>query len=287
MKRSAVLWHRSMLRWGALLSLALFSACLPEPTPVATPLPTATNTVTPTVTETIVWFPATATYTPLPVREVIPTQDMRPVLGEKLFEDPFTDTSFWQTTRTAVGSAAYGKGEFTLAVSQPGGSILSLRKTPQLNNFYLEIDAVPSLCRSDDTFGLLLRAASGQDYYRLSMRCSGQVRMERVKNSRTVPMNEWVTSGQILPGGMLRTRLGVSAQGQEISIFINGVYHFSVKDPVFESGALGVFARSAEDTPLTVNFSNLVVYSLGPARAPLKTPTPTQSATPTRAAPAR
>jgi hypothetical protein len=41
---------------------------------------------------------------------------------------------------------------------------------------------------------------------------------------------------------------------------------FSVRDTGDPSGTLGVFARSAGDTPLTVSFSNLKVYSAVPVR---------------------
>lgn len=263
---------------ACLLLPLLASACLPAPTPAASATPTATATITPTITPTIIWFPATATPTLLPTRPIEPTIDLRPALGDLLFKDPFTDTDLWLTTRTAAGSVAYGKDELTLAVSQPEGSLLSLRKTPQLHNFYLEVSMQPSLCRGSDAFGLLLRANSSADYYRLLLNCNGQVRMERIVNSRTTLMQDWVTSGQLLPGGMLDTRLGVAAQGQELHVFINDVFQFSVKDPVFESGAVGVFARSAGETPLTVNFSDMIVYELGPARLPTATPNATQAA---------
>ncbi len=258
---------------------ALASACLPTPTPTPTATPTATATITPTTTATVIWFPPTVTFTPLPTRPVEPTVDTRPSFGDELFNDPFNDTSLWQTTRTAAGSVAYGKGELTLAVSQPQGSLLSLRKAPQLSNFYLEVSVQPSLCRGSDAFGLLIRAASAADYYRLLLNCNGQMRMERIMNSRTTPLNEWVTSGQLLPGGMLQTRLGVAAQGQELSVFVNDVFQFSVKDPVFESGAAGVFARSAGETPLTVNFSDMVVYEIGARPPATVTPSAGSSAT--------
>lgn len=254
----------------------LVSACLPE---VETPLPptvTPTVTLTPTTTATIVWFPPTATYTPMPTRMVEPTQDLRPPLGEVLFEDPFTDKTQWLTSRSAAGNIAYGNSELTLAVSQPRGMLLSLRKSPTIGNFYLEIDAVPSLCRGADSYGLLLRSESSQDYYRFAASCTGQVRMERVKNGRSVPLQDWMTSGQILPGGMMRVRLGVWALGQDLRVFVNGDYHFSVKDPVFTAGSVGVFARAAGDTPLTVSFSNLVVYGSEPAGSPVLLPTATR-----------
>jgi len=254
-------FHGALRLAGCILGL-LLCGCLPEVTPTPEPQPTATITVTPTTTATIVWFPPTATYTPAPTRQVEPTEDLRPALGEVIFTDDFTDTTQWLTARTGAGSVAYGIGELTLAVSQPKGSLLSLRKTPQLYNFYAEVDALPSLCRGGDAYGLLFRSSSAEDFYRLLANCSGQVRLERVKSSKNALLYDWTVSGQLQPGGMLSTRLGISARGSELNIYVNGVYQFTVKDPVFTSGVVGVFARAAGDTPLTVNFSNLTVHGL-------------------------
>ncbi len=73
-------------------------------------------------------------------------------------------------------------------------------------------------------------------------------------------------------------------QGQDMHVFINDVYQFSVRDTVFDSGALGLFARSAGDTPLSVSFSDLAVYQVGPVgqQQPSPTVTPPIKATPTR-----
>ena len=257
-----------------LLGLFSLSACLPEPTPLAvmTATPTPTITLTPTITGTINWFPPTSTYTVMPTREVTPTLDPRPVLGDVLLEDPFTDKTQWQTLRTGVGSIAYGKGELTLAVSAERGMLTSFRKSPQLSNYYLEIDVLPSLCLDGDSYGLLLRASSPLDYYRLLVNCDGELRIERVQNGKFVILQDWQPSGQVLPGGMLRARLGVWARAEELRIFVNDAHQFTVKDSLWASGTLGVFARASSDSPLTVNFSNLTVYNLGPSAAATREP---------------
>lgn len=253
----------------------LLSACLPEPAPLAaqsTSTPTPTVTLTPTVTGTINWFPPTSTFTTLPTREVTPTDDPRPVLGDVLLEDPFTDKTQWQTTRTGMGSVAYGNGELTLAVAAERGMLTSFRKSPQLSNYYLEMDVLPSLCVDSDAYGLLLRASTPLDFYRLLVNCSGHLRMERLKNGKYVILQDWQPSGQLLPGGMLRARLGVWAQGDELRVFVNDVHQFTVRDTLWSSGTVGVFARASGDTPLTVNFSNMTVYTLGPAAASTRQP---------------
>jgi hypothetical protein len=253
--------------------LLIIAGCMPvpvSPTPIP---PTETATITPVPTETIIWFPATATLTPMPTRQVTPTPELRPNISNVILEDFFSDKESWSTMRSAVGSVAYGRDELTLAVSSPRGLLTSLRRDVLLSDFYLEIEADPSLCRGSDAYGLMLRAHSNQDYYRLLINCEGQVRLERIKDAKSLPLQDWIPNG--LPsGGMVRTRLGVWALNNELRIFINDMYQFTVTDSVWTGGQIGVFARSAGDTPLTVSFSKLSVRALEGGRLPLPTATP-------------
>ncbi len=265
---------RRGLQWLCLLAF-LVAGCLPPPPTPLPPPPTETPTVTPPPTATIDWFPMTATPTPPPTREIEPTVDQRPAFGDVLLRDPFTDREQWQTFRTAAGSAAYGRDELSLVTASEKALLISLRASPQLSNFYLEIDALPSLCREGDAFGLLLRADTEGNYYRLLADCAGRVRMERLRSSRSEMLQDWIPTGQVPPGGMIPMRLGVLAQRDHLTVFVNGVQQFTVRDPVFTSGMLGVFARSGGKTPLTVSFSDLMVYEVDPSA-----PQPTEASTP-------
>ena len=260
-----------------LVLLLVLTACLPETQAVIPPTPSPTETVTPTPSATIIWFPLTATFTPAPTRELLPTQEMHPGLGSVLFSDDFRDQGLWTSGRTAAGSVAYGLQELTLAVGAPQGVLQSLRSEPELTNFYLEIDVLPSLCRDGDQYGLLLRANSAQDYYRLLMNCNGHLRLERVKDARSLALQDWLPSGQLPPGAMLPVRLGVWALGNELRIFANDIFQFSVRDKLYKSGRVGIFARAAGDTPLTVSFSNLQVQALDANLIPTPVPSPTQT----------
>jgi hypothetical protein len=46
--------------------------------------------------------------------------------------------------------------------------------------------------------------------------------------------------------------------------YANDEYLFTVHDPLLSSGLLGVFARSAGDMAVTVNFTELVVREINP-----------------------
>jgi hypothetical protein len=261
------------LVWAFLL-LGL-AACQPQAviiTPTVLETPTPTPSLTPT--HTPVWFPATDTPTAQPSLTLQPTQDARPGIGATILLDDFSSGG-WQILTNEAGRAAFGKKEFTLAVKTPKGVISSLRAAPLPGNNYLEITATPSLCKGADTFGLYLRAASPGDGYRLLATCAGELRLERLKNKELVVLQDWTPGVGLVPGGMLPVRLGVWAAGKELRFFVNNIYQFTTRDPVWTEGQLGVYARSAGDTPLTVSFSDLLVKSLDPARIPTATLQPT------------
>jgi hypothetical protein len=250
-----------LLSFGLLFLTVLFCACAmapppPPPEPTSTPLP---PTTTPTATATIVWFPPTSTPTPFATRVITPTVDVQPGAGELIFEDDFSSGDAWTLSKSAAASAALGKEELTLALHQPGGYLYSLRKEPLLSDFYLEISASPNLCKDGDEYGLLLRVSSSQEFYRYSLTCDGQVRLDKYFNGAASSPQPLTLSGDVPLGAPSLSRLGVWAKGREMRFYINGQHQFTVSDPSLPSGSLGVFVRSAGQNDLTVSFSDLVV----------------------------
>lgn len=251
----------------ALPLLVLFSltACVSLAAPVEpTPSPTATSSLTPTPTPTVVWFPATATLTPLPTKAISPTPDQRPGLGEIVLRDDFSNPDLWVLARSAEGSIALGKDELTIAIAGEKVYLFSVRRGLVLSDFYVEMTASPTLCRGLDEYGLLLRVSEKQDYYRFTLSCDGQARLNRVVGRETTTPQPWVLSGAIPPGAPSTSRLAVWARGNEMRFFANDEYLFTVRDPLLPSGSLGVFARSSGDLPVTVNFSDLVIRKIIP-----------------------
>lgn len=243
------------------LIVILCSAC--TATPIATLIPTETPTPPPVpVTPTIVWFPPTATSTAFPTPIITPTADMRPKTGKIIFEDDFSDPKAWSLSHSDSGSVALGKNELTIAIGETNAYLFSIREQPILTDFYLEITAEPSMCRGLDEYGVLFRVSPSIDYYRFSLSCDGQVRLDRVSSGGASSPQPWMLSGSVPPGAPSSSRIGVSAIGTEMSFFVNGQYQFSVHDPLLTSGGVGVFARSTNKMAVTVNFSDLIIYEI-------------------------
>jgi hypothetical protein len=167
----------------------------------------------------------------------------------------------------------YSANRLTLAIQEPQGNLFSFRPSPILQNAYTEITTSTSLCRGNDSYGLLFRASSIQDFYRLLINCNGLMRLERVRNGVVNILVDWTISSQLSAGAPLTIRMGVWMSGNTLRVFINHAFQLEANDDAFSSGWLGVFARSAGDTSVTVNFSDLQVYELSSgSQTPVATP---------------
>jgi hypothetical protein len=240
-----------------LLGTALLAGCAgslnaPEPLPTATLPP---PTLQPTTTPTIVWFPPTATPTPLPTFEPSPTPDFSPIAGELLLQDDFASATAWELSQSSLGRISLGQDELTISIQTGRNSLTSLRSEPDLTDFYLMVEVDPSLCRDQDAYGVLFRAMS---------------------NGRAEVPVDWQPSSQIRPGAATAHRIGIAMLGQEMRFYIDDVYQFTTHDRVFSRGRFGLFARPGGDNAVTVSFSNLSIYALqGLPALPTVTPTPT------------
>ncbi|GAB4461664.1 MAG: hypothetical protein Kow0070_19550 [Anaerolineales bacterium] len=249
--------------------LFLLSACLTfESAPAAE---TSQPSDTPPPSPTVVWFPPSAT----PTLKVFPTPtatpEMSPGVGALLLSDDFSNASAWDTASSAQASAAVSRNRLTL-VAEPGVYLASMNREATLGNFYAEITARPSLCRGEDSYGVIIRS-SGSAFYRFTLTCSALVSAERIRNNVRLTMQPPVASGDAPPGAPGEVRIGVWAAGSEMRLFLNGRYQFSISDPSSPTGAFGVFVKGAGDTPVSVTFSDLTVYDVNYV-APTQTPAP-------------
>ncbi|MBI2331524.1 MAG: hypothetical protein HYU84_05060 [Chloroflexi bacterium] len=222
-----------------------------------TPMPA---TETPLPTATIIWFPPSATPTPQLLSTKAPTPEMRPGLSDELITDDFSDPLDWDVVTSDEASAVMQDNRLSLAV-QSQVYMTSLRHDTLIDDYYAEISAQPSLCKGEDSYGVLIRA-NGGSYYRFALACDGTVRAERVNNSVRLALQKPTPSGDVPPGAPGNVRIGVWAVGSEMRLFLNGRYQFSINDPSFPIGTIGVFVRSAGETAAVVSFSDLVIQEV-------------------------
>ena len=251
-----------------------FAACVgPVDQPLQdSPPATPTQAIVSTPTATIVWFPPSETPTAQPVVTKQPTPERKPGIGDLLLTDDFSAARFWNPAVADEASINVSNNRMTIAV-QPGVYAFRVRQGPMFTNFYAELTALPSLCRDADEYGLLFRSPNNVAYYSFALSCNGTARAERVRLGKPTPLQDPVPSADVPPGPGGEVRLGVWVSGTLMRFFLNGRYQFSVVDPTYKSGAVGVFAHAMGGTPVTVLFSDLSVHAVNYS-PPSGTPTP-------------
>jgi len=251
-----------MTRYIVFLTFSLYSIILSACTPQAEILATATPTDVQVPTETIIWFPATATPTQLPVAEQSPTPDPHPGLGAQLLSDDFSTASFWPTNQSESSAAIISNGRITLSTSLSGNVVLSTRTEPAFGDFYAEITASPGLCDGEDEYGFIIRSASLGDQYRFGLSCDGRAKVDRILGAEASRPLGWIAS-PVIPSIMpSNVRLAVWGSGSELRFFVDDVFLFSLENAVIFEGGLGVYVRARGQGGLSVSFSDLQVWAL-------------------------
>jgi hypothetical protein len=149
-----------------------------------------------------------------------------------------------------------------MAVTQPRGFLFSILKDFSENDYYMEITANPTICRGKDEYGVLVRVSSSQDLFRFALTCDGHARLDRVLKGQASASVPPILSAAVPPGAPSRSRLGAWAKENELRFYANGQHLFDIKDASLLNGRLGVFTRAGGEDSVTVNFSDLIIYSL-------------------------
>ena len=196
---------------------------------------------------------------------------MLPGIGSTILSDDFSNDIYWDIASSDQGSAGINRNRLAIS-AQPDIYLASFRRDVTLGDFYLEVTAHPSLCRGEDTYGVIIRA-QGNSFYRFSLSCNSMIQAERIKSNVRLVLQQPVLSGDAPRGAPGEVRIGVWAVDGEMRLFLNGRFQFSVTDIAFSSGAIGLFARGTGDAPVSVTFSDLIVYDVSYI-PPTRTPSP-------------
>ncbi len=251
-----------MKRYWIFLLILPLAACLSVTTP--SPEPTTSQTITPIASPTVEWFPPTPTQGITPTVEVAPTPEIMAELGDVIFEDDFISGDGWTVPQSDRGEINIANGEINIIINEPGSFFIGTLEKPDLHDFYAEISASPILCSPRDEYGFLFRVLGRNQYYRFSLNCAGQVRLDRISGETGAILYPWTRSASVPVGAPSISKIAVLAVNDQIHLFINGDPQFTVTDRQLLVGSFGVFARSVGDTAVTVSFSDLIVREVLP-----------------------
>jgi heat shock protein HslJ/uncharacterized protein YgiM (DUF1202 family) len=186
------------------------------------------------------------------------------VLGDPDGTEDFNNKKNWGTFDAACFKSEISGGQFQMTAKGVPETVCWELTWPQLDNFYIESTLqMPETCDPQDRFGMLFRAPDNNRGYLYGFNCAGQYILTIWDGQATTVLVEPTDSDAIStePGAI--NRMGLLTFGENISLYVNGVYLETVSDYTYlDEGKIGLFVRAASDQPFTVNYDQMRLWAL-------------------------
>jgi len=190
--------------------------------------------------------------------------DPAEVLGKPDGQDTFDNDNHWKLFDNQCFKSEIEEGIFWMTAKGMQGFSCWEVTWPQIENYYLEtIVEMPQECDPDDRFGLFFRAPDNSRGYLYGLTCSGTYSMTSWDGSSTNVVADFASSEFILVVPGERNRIGVIADGNNYSLYVNGNFLTQVSNSMFvDQGKLGFFVRAATEESFTARYDDLKVWDL-------------------------
>jgi hypothetical protein len=182
--------------------------------PTTTPAPTLTPPPTPTI-------PPEPTLTSTPL-------DFSAQLGAPTYSNPMDSGKAF-----GIDASGYDDG-YTRITMENGAMVMksysangwrSWRLSDRgMTNFYMEGTFTTHTCAGRDQYGLIFRSpdyATGEGFY-FGVSCEGKYALLLSDGTHMQTLIDWTTSDKIKSGSNQTNRLGVLAEGSNLTLYING-----------------------------------------------------------------
>jgi len=159
-------------------------------------------------------------------------------------------------------------GALLMTAFSPGGDQWRVAELPPLEDFYLEAKfRTGELCSGKDSYGLIVRAPDSQNNivdsgYVFGFACDGKYRYYRMDGGSFIGLQNWTDSGELKPGSEQSNTIGIRAEGENFTIYINGTKVTEVSDDTYDRGLFGLMIRSNETNNLHVYVDEMAYWKL-------------------------
>lgn len=192
---------------------------------------------------------------------VFPKSTAIPSPGTVLFSDTFSSAeSGWNTWNQNGSYVIYQADGLRFFVDKPHLDFYS-KPGYIFTDVRIEVEAIKIDGPDNNTFGVICRMKDEKNYYAFVISSDGYAGIIKVEegayqliNSQSMEFAPSVNQGERI------NYLIATCKGSELSLDINGVNQFSIKDGSFERGDVGLIAGSFEEAGVDIFFDNLTVF---------------------------
>jgi hypothetical protein len=271
----------------ALMMLVIASlACTPVSTsPTATPAPTAQPAATATLAPKATSAPAaspTVAATAKPAATSTRAATARPTTAAQPSGVLFSD-DFGSQAASEDKGWVFDTGENVDTTWAANKFIISIKKNNWLglnwpdgtyDNFGVEAEA-QATGGSYAEYGLIFRVGGVQDsrtYYIFGVNTDGEYYLQKKVDGKWADTDPVPATASAYIKPKAKNTLGVLAQGNKLSLYINGFLVKTVTDDSSSKGMVGVYAGTGDNDSAQATFSRLTILTAEKAKADWGTP---------------
>jgi hypothetical protein len=210
----------------------------------------------------------TATSQPTPTLPVItpslPSSDPRSGLGDPTFIDRFDSAQNWPIYSDDHVKILIEDGKMIMTARKPDFYNAWVLTWPRTGDFYLEATVESGSCSGKDRYGLIFRVpdVSVTEAYLFGFSCDGMYSIWYWDSQKETDLIDWKTSQFIQPGEGKTNRIGVRAEGNQLSLYANGNLITTLTDNRLKAGFFGTFVGSAQTSNYTVKFDEIAYWDV-------------------------
>lgn len=196
--------------------------------------------------------------------------------GEPTYENPMTVPLYWEWEQAETDTMPDNQN-IRLRFKDGNLYVTGKRKNFStwwfsghfLGDAYIEMAYDTEDCSGEDAYGMIVRGSphkAGISYgYVVSFTCDGGFFMFRLDDAHPWTIEELEeadTVDAIDTGEFEQNVIGVRTEGDQLTVYANGVRVATVEDDHFEKGRVGVFVRSSTNSPYTYRVKNFAYWTL-------------------------
>jgi hypothetical protein len=195
---------------------------------------------------------------------------------EPTYTDDFsTDAGTWDLLYDGETSRYFRAGRYHVNVDVERTIAWGISNI-EASNLYLEVDAELVAGSDANEAAVIFRYEDSDNFYFFAVSYDGYYTLLKQEDDEWETLIEWESAAQIDTGVGAVNRIGVLAEGTEITLVINGDIVDVVDDDSFTTGAVGLAVGTFENPTIDVAFDDFKLWNLDDQQPE---PTPTSPVT--------
>lgn len=184
--------------------------------------------------------------------------------GDPDWKDTFENANNWFFLESDTHKFKVVDGQLEMRAITPGISEQwGLVDRSPVGDFYIEANfSTGNQCSGRDRFGLLVRSPEPNSGYVFNISCNGQFRVYRWDGANYFALQEWTVSPNIVLGPNAENKVGIQAEGQALTLYLNGVEVVSLRDTAYGEGVFGLLVGSASTANFKVYVDDISYWDL-------------------------